>query len=272
MLTQEHLALRRWRLKPPEQWCLHEAGLVFVFPQGGIGHHVVGSVEQRLEPGDVLVLNAPSGSELAVADLGELSFASFSASLEHLFPLFAGKEIGWLQNVTEVFKGSKFYPGASALARECHRLLGEVPSQFNLEHRGQLLRVAAAILTEEFKTAQTLRAGYVRAEEHMLQVFERLTTAELMSLSVGELADRFGCSRRHLNRLFRQYFDISVAALRMEMRLLKAVSLLRGPDARIINVAEECGFNHLGLFNVCFKRRFGISPGQWRRSGAPHEI
>ena len=50
----------------------------------------------------------------------------------------------------------------------------------------------------------------------------------------------------------------------MEMRLLKAVTLLRDPDSKIINVAEECGFNHLGQFNASFKRRFAISPGQWR--------
>jgi hypothetical protein len=51
----------------------------------------------------------------------------------------------------------------------------------------------------------------------------------------------------------------------MEMRLLKAVSLLVDPDAKIIHVAEKCGFNHLGLFNTCFKRRFGASPSQWRK-------
>jgi Helix-turn-helix domain len=51
----------------------------------------------------------------------------------------------------------------------------------------------------------------------------------------------------------------------MEMRLLKAASLFRNPDAKVINVAEQCGFNHLGLFNTCFKRRFGVSPGQWRK-------
>jgi hypothetical protein len=44
------------------------------------------------------------------------------------------------------------------------------------------------------------------------------------------------------------------------------VSLLRDANAKVINVAEECGFNHLGLFNTCFKRRFGTSPGQWRKS------
>ena len=57
-----------------------------------------------------------------------------------------------------------------------------------------------------------------------------------------------------------------MAALRMEMRLLKAVSLLVDPDAKIIYVAEKCGFNHLGPFNTCFKKRFGATPSQWRKA------
>ena len=59
--------------------------------------------------------------------------------------------------------------------------------------------------------------------------------------------------------------------MRMEMRLLKAVSLLRDPSAKVINVAEACGFNHLGLFNTCFKKRFGTSPGQWRKRTAKED-
>jgi hypothetical protein len=33
-------------------------------------------------------------------------------------------------------------------------------------------------------------------------------------------------------------------------------------------VADQCGFNHLGLFNTCFKKRFGTTPGQWRQRAA----
>jgi AraC-like DNA-binding protein len=173
--------------------------------------------------------------------------------------------------MTEGFKGTKWYGASSPLARECHRLLAKVPPQFNLDHRSRLLRVVAAILGVEFKTAQPHRVGFVRAEEHLIQVFEKLSANELLSLSVGELAARFGCSKRHLNRLFHKHFGFSVAAMRMEMRMLKAASMLRDPDTKVINVAERCGFNHLGLFNTCFKRRFGASPGQWRKLSAQAE-
>jgi AraC-like DNA-binding protein len=127
-----------------------------------------------------------------------------------------------------------------------------------------LLRIIADILDGEFKSLQSGRTGFVRIEDHMLQVFEKLTSSDLLTLSADELAAKFGCSRRHLNRLFHHHFGLSIASLRMELRMLRAVCLLQNPNAKVINVAEQCGFNHLGLFNTCFKRRFGSSPGQWR--------
>jgi len=50
----------------------------------------------------------------------------------------------------------------------------------------------------------------------------------------------------------------------MEMRLIRAFSLLRNRDVKITQVAEQCGFDHLGFFDSCFKRRFGARRGHWR--------
>lgn len=262
----DHLSLRLTRLKPAEELLQNEEGLTFLFSKGGTGKYTSRIATHRLGVGDILVVNGVAGGKFTVHDKGEFIFWSFSLCFEHLLPLFGSNEISLLHNITEGFKAAKIYPANSPLAVECQRLLSVVPPQFNLDHRGQLVRIAATILSVEFKATQTQRAGFARPEDHMVQVFEKLSASELINLSVGELADRFNCSRRHLNRLFHQHFGVSVASLRMEMRLLKAVSLLRDPSAKIINVAEQCGFNHLGLFNTCFKRRFGSSPGQWRKS------
>jgi AraC-like DNA-binding protein len=172
-----------------------------------------------------------------------------------------------LHHITESFKNVKIYPATSALSVDCQRLIQLVPSQFDLDHRGQLVRIAATILAAEFKETLSQRNGYAaHPEDHMVQMIEKLSAVELINLSVSELASRFNCSRRHVNRLFHKHLGISVAGLRMEMRLLKAISLLRDANVKIINVAEQCGFNQLGLFNTCFKRRFGSSPGEWRKS------
>lgn len=264
MPSQEHLRLQTVRLRPAEKWGFQGEGMAFVLTQSGAGRHVFGTATRCLGPGDVLVLSGPATGMLSPSEGGEVVFAWFSLCLEHLYPLFGGLEISILQTMIEGLKGAKIYPASGPLARVSHQLLGQAPHQFNLESRSQLLRVAAVTLSVEFDAVCERRGGFVRIEEHMVQVFEKLTNAELLSLSVVELAERFGCSRRHLNRLFHQYFGISVSTLKMEMRLLKAITLLRNPDAKVTNVAEDCGFNHLGLFTSCFKRRFGCSPGQWR--------
>ena len=258
--------MRLARLKVPDELLLDQEGLTFVFPRGGIGKYTSKSTSLRIAAGDVFVIDGGSGGRLSAGEKGEFTFWSFSLCIEHLLPLFGGNEVSLLHNLTEGFKTGKVYPASLSLAGELHRLIVLVPSQPNLDHRGQLMRIAASILSVEFKEAQNRRSSFARPEDHMVQVFESLSASELINLSVGELADRFNCSRRHLNRLFHQRFGVSVASLRMEMRLLKAISLLRDSSAKIINIAEQCGFNHLGLFNTCFKRRFGNSPGQWRKS------
>jgi AraC-like DNA-binding protein len=264
---QDHLVLRLARLKSPEELDQKGEALIFLFSKGGVGRFTSNRATHRVVSGDVLVFNGAEGSKLAVFENGgEFLFWTFSVCFENLLPLFDGNEISLLHHITEGFKAAKTYPARGPLAVECQRLLKEVPPQLDLNHRGQLIRIAATILSEEFKEALSNRKGYAQPEDRMVQVFEKLSASELINLSVGELADKFSCSRRHLNRLFHQHFGASVAALRMEMRLLKAISLLRDANTKVINVAEQCGFNHLGLFNTCFKRRFGTSPGQWRKS------
>lgn len=266
MLDDNHLTLRHIRLNGTEKWQPAAFGLCFLFVRSGSGKCVAESVNQRLGLGDVLVVNGSVGGKIGAADTGEFAFSCFSGSVDHLFPLFSVYEISQLQNVMQSYKRLKVFAASSPLAVECQRLVGSVPPQFNLDHRSHLLRVVAVILGEEFKLLQLKRrdTGFVSMDDHLLQVFEKLSANDLLNLSAGELAGKFGCSRRHLNRLFHQHFGFSIAGLRMEMRMLKAISLLRESAAKVINVAEQCGFNHLGLFNTCFKRRFGASPGQWR--------
>lgn len=262
---QHYLTLKLMRLRRSEDWGPTAEGLSFVLVKGGRGSYSAGTNVRSLNCGDVLVVN-PALAGKVLAHNGEIVFWEFSVRLEQLFPLFDANEVSLLRSLAEGLRHSRFYSSGSPVAKECHTLVESAPPQGNCTHRSQMLRVAASILSAEFADARNQRPDLRRGAYHTLNVFESLTTDDLLTLSVGDLAVKFGCSRRHLNRLFRQHFGSSVAALRMEMRLLKAVTLLSDPDIKVITVAEECGFNHLGLFNTCFKRRFGSSPGQWRKS------
>ena len=270
MLTPSYLTLQTNRLKPAEKWACEGEDLYLVFPESGMGQLSSFAANLRVNPGDMIVMSGRSAAKLALLEDGgekELVFKWFATSLDSLFPLFSPGEVCFLQDVTEQFRIPKVYPKANLLAGNCRQMMWEIGEKLDLVHRSQLLRVVAVLLSSELKFSQQKQTGVGdNADDHMLRVFEQLSSHELLNLSVEELADRFGCSRRHLSRLFHQRFGLSVATLRMEMRLLKASSLLRDPGVKIINVAEQCGFNHLGLFNTCFKRRFGLTPGVWRNT------
>jgi len=265
MAFSNYLTLRQARLKPMGSWSCKEAGLLFLLPRSGRGCLVRGTDHRALAKGDLLVLSVSADCQVRGEANGGIHFWWFSVSLEHLYPLFDGHEISLLAKLAAKCNQHSFHGSNTPLAMECHRLLDAIPPRSTLDHRGQLLRVAASVLNAEFEAVGGLREEAGRIEEHILEVFEKLTVEEILSLPMEDLARKFSCGRRHLNRLFHQFFGISVAAMRMEMRLLKAVTLLRDREAKVTQVAEACGFNHLGLFNTCFKRRFGVSPGQWRK-------
>jgi AraC-like DNA-binding protein len=103
-------------------------------------------------------------------------------------------------------------------------------------------------------------------KKSMAKVFEKLSTEDVLNGTVADLAVRFNCSLQRLNRIFRQYFGLSVVALRMEIRLSRARTLLLEKGAKVSEVAEQVGFNHVGLFAACFKKRFGLSPREWQKA------
>jgi AraC-like DNA-binding protein len=50
----------------------------------------------------------------------------------------------------------------------------------------------------------------------------------------------------------------------IRLRINLAKRILQESDAKVTDVAFECGFQHLGLFNSIFKRNTGTTPSKWR--------
>lgn len=265
------LTLRALQVESGREWTIPSGGLLFLLPQDGEGVCVYGASSVPVTPGDVVVLGNIVGATLSVSAGKPFHAGWFSVSLELLYPLFGSSEIIHLHSFAEHFQGLVRYRCGTYEAEECHRALGDVPPQVNLDHRSRLLRVVATALSPQLDHILKQPNGLVTQNVHFSKVVAALSIDDLQRMGIDELAGQFGCSRRHLNRLFHKYFGISVADLRREARLLKALCLLRHPGSKIMGIAEECGFNHLGLFNSSFKRRFGASPGQLRKEWAQAE-
>ncbi len=274
MSVHHHLKLQLIRLKALQGWNIPREGVSFLFLSTGAGEYVWGSfgrsASRPLTGGDVLVVQGVSGGKIRPGLGAGLAFYAFSACVEHLFPVLTVEEIALVRPLLAELKTPRLHSAASSAAASWQALIGRVGAGFDLEHRSQLLHVAGAILCEEFKKLRP-PVSFGRSDARVTRLFEQLSVEEILHLSAEEMAHRFGCSQRQLNRLFNEHFGLSAGMLRMEMRLLRAIPLLQNSDLKIAQVAGQCGFNHLSLFHACFRRRFGLSPGQWRRTVIMHE-
>jgi len=243
----------------------------FVFLESGSATFVCAATTQKVVAGSILLFSGHSEGKLWAPDNKECRFTFFCVRFEHLLPIFSSYEMSRLHGFMAKLIAVRLYPPETPLQAECQGLLASADLLQSLNQRCRLLCVVAAILSEEFKEDQVRQRDMDWMEDRMTQVFEKLSSKELLRLNVEQLASKFNCSRRHLNRLFQKRFGCSFIAFRMELRMSMAVSLLMDPQAKIINVAEQSGFNAVGLFNLCFKRRYGTSPGQWRKAQLSRE-
>ncbi len=92
-----------------------------------------------------------------------------------------------------------------------------------------------------------------------------MQTPNFPSYTVQDLCEKLGYSRMQLYRLFKKYLDKTPHEYLSDYRLRYARNLLHTTDMKILDVAMASGYSTLSQFQLSFKKRFGLSPGQYRK-------
>lgn len=85
------------------------------------------------------------------------------------------------------------------------------------------------------------------------------------SLSTARIANAIACNADYLGRAFRTAFDETLTDHIHRMRIDRARMLFRSTNRSIGRVAAEVGFNDERYFRRVFKRRVGLTPGEFQR-------
>lgn len=120
-------------------------------------------------------------------------------------------------------------------------------------HRGEAARLPVA-------KASTRRHLLARLD------IARALIAEGEGENLDQIARAAGLSKFHLVRLFRAAFGTTPMKYAEGLRLERAAERLRISGALIEEVAFGAGYESLGAFGRAFRRRFGVSPGAYRRA------
>ena len=81
-----------------------------------------------------------------------------------------------------------------------------------------------------------------------------------------DIARACSCSVSTLCHLFKKYMSVSVRSYIIDLRMAYAKELLEKSNLSVTATAHKSGFSDYNYFAVCFKRRTGSSPLQYRRS------
>jgi AraC-like DNA-binding protein len=87
--------------------------------------------------------------------------------------------------------------------------------------------------------------------------------------SLEELAESVGLSASRLAHLFRNETRMSIQSYIVERRLQMAAMLIVQSDEQISQIAYRVGFGDVSNFNHSFKRRFHMSPREYRAQHDP---
>jgi AraC-like DNA-binding protein/TolB-like protein len=79
---------------------------------------------------------------------------------------------------------------------------------------------------------------------------------------VQELAREMNMSRSNLHRRVKETTKLSISQFICQLRLKKALKLLRETSATVSEVAYDCGFHSVTYFSKCFHDYYGYSPGK----------
>ena len=83
-------------------------------------------------------------------------------------------------------------------------------------------------------------------------------------LTVEELAAVCKLNRSYFSKIFKESMGCPPQEFLIRLRLSKAADLMKGTGSAIGSIAAQCGYPNQLHFSRAFRKRYGLSPREWR--------
>lgn len=102
------------------------------------------------------------------------------------------------------------------------------------------------------------------SENEFLKRLTEVTESNLTNAQFGvsELAREMRMSRSNLHLKVKKITQLSVSQFINQLRLAKAMNLLKHGSLTISETAFDCGFQSVSYFTKCFREYYGYPPGE----------
>ncbi len=123
-------------------------------------------------------------------------------------------------------------------------------------------RLCAAL----FELYADVFSGKSENHHYVRRIRDFVRASYMQHISVKKIAEGMNLDRRYLTRIFKERTGQTIQDYIITVRLEAARErLLEG--ATVSEAAMLCGYEDVCNFSKMFKRRYGVSPGRWKRQG-----
>ena len=261
---QQHLIINEMALAPGSEWTHQSGGWAFMGLTSGVGYWLHPRGNYELTPGAVLVLSDQARGCFRTSQLGMAMFHYFYIKPERLTGLVTLGDQDFLQNSARHDRFSfRIFQREDPICDRFRQLL-ETRNANSFPFRLKLLEVFILTFGEELANAKTSIGEGDDARVRLKKLLGEMAAADLLEMNFSDLAEKLRCTPRHLSRTFHQLVGVSFREKQAELRMTRAQELLATTQSKVLDVALESGYQSVSLFNLIFKRHFGVSPGKWR--------
>ncbi len=262
MQTLPHLTLLEAQLLSGTEWRPEKRRWIIGCVVSGVGIFVGNSQAIEVTPGTIFCMPPSIKAYLRISIMSSMVVSWFAIDTDELGGLLSLTERRYIESAahTDITKWV-FKPDSEPA--KLHQEIQETPVTRTFKRRTRMVDLFSGLVDRN--------QGSVTVEEsldsrsRLSELLSRVPENQLLHISLPELARELNCGERHLSRLFKIEVGVSFRSKRTELRLERAKSLLISTNEKIINIALDCGYRHLGLFSVLFKRRFKVTPSEMRR-------
>nr|WP_090892995.1 AraC family transcriptional regulator [Evansella caseinilytica] len=220
----------------------------------GFGEATVNKKKLAIQKGDLLLVKPGDYYELKI-DSGQ------SSGDYHLFCEGAWMDEWWGRSPKPTI--SRIELDEKLLALWQHIIVEKRRPSFeeNKELSGYLLQALCLYLERAVnETAQSVSRPY--AVTKMMRYIEEHATA---MLKIEDVANSAGLSVSRAVHLFKSSVGKTIIEYAQEIRLSTAINQMKYTSMTLEHIAENCGFGNYPYFYRVFKKKYGISPGEYRR-------
>lgn len=151
------------------------------------------------------------------------------------------------------------------------RIFTEKPSGYELEIKAVLFHLF--FLLRMHVPFQHQPQKHAEITDKLKTVLQFIHENYQQTVTIRELADLCHFSEYHFMRFFKRHMNMTCIEYLNQYRLEVAAGQLAQTSLPVTSIALECGFNNISYFNRVFRKKFGITPKEYRCcSGMDHGI